>query len=1091
MRILLVAALALPSVTAQTAIHSALSGRVLDPSGAGVGQAQVEATHTASGSRTATTSSSEGAFTFPRLIPGSYRITAEKTGFRRFEQEGLELAVNQAASTTIALTVGDVNTTVTVRADAAVVQSQTAEVSLLVDGRGIRNLPLNGKDFQKLIFLAPGMSNFRANNPNSNASSSGTRESANNYVMDGVSLNDERETAGLALGASFRQQPNVISTEALQEFRVITSNADASFGRGSGAQVNAVTRSGSNEWHGSAYEYLRNSALDARDFFNYGPYFDSSGRAKTPPFRQNLFGGTLGGPIRRNRHFFFANYEGFRQRLEQTGSPVLPTADLVNLFPGELGRLARAYYFDRDLVPRSGLPAGAIARPFPAAERNAAIAAGFPSPLFDGDLATGEAATAQVSRSSTRDFRQNAFLVRTDHRLGEKLTLSFRYAQADYRFDTTNFGLPGTNVRTPGEFRSPTLQAVWILSPRQTVEIRGAYLRRSTNNIMRDDFSELGIGEFGVALSATGTAGFSLPQLAPFSILDAQSTPQVAGQYSWTTGKATIRAGFDVRGIAVNFINRSFPRPAYQFNGLVGPNGLLGSSPASAEATAAVATVTVFGANGGPATPLRGWRSQQQEYFVQADWRLRRDLTLNGGLRYSYFGVYGESNNALSNLYATRDGRIVDNVSPFAFGRAANEMAPIGPDRPFYNPDFNNFQPRVGFAWNIGGRDSRVLRGAFGMYNDRLYQLVISEVARNVPFAVTGNAINVPFRPRDPIPLNPRVPVVFAVNPELRNPTVYRWNISFEQRLGQSTSVNAAYVGAKGRGLLLTEDPNFAGAYPQGQRPDPRFSDQRILGNGGHSDYHALQIHGRRRMAGGVAFSAAYTYSRYRDITSTDTIFGVVPTVINTGASAAPGFQTGRTIPRPLDSEYGISENDAPHILAASYAWELPLFKNRALLGGWSVSGLASIRSGNTFDVTLGQDVNDDGAFNDRPALLGRSLSELYSGSGADRTQWLLPQAQARTLLGVPADVTDPFAPVSRGAFRGPSFVSFDVSLMKRFAIGERAVLHFDANVFNVFNRANFRPPQSNLSSAFFGQISGSALAATPRQIQFGLKLQF
>ncbi|MBC8165727.1 MAG: carboxypeptidase regulatory-like domain-containing protein, partial [Bryobacteraceae bacterium] len=343
-------ALLASSVLAQTSIHSALSGRVVDPSGATVSGVQISLTNRDTNQAMEAASGEDGLFTFGRLLPGNYNLTAEKTGFQRLQREGLQVAVNQVATLTLNLSVGEVTTTVNVQGDASPIQTQNADVSLLIDNTRLRDLPLNGKDFQKLMFLAPGVGNFRSNNPNSNASVSGSREASNNYVIDGVSSNDERETAGLALGASFRQQPNVISTEALQEFRIITSNADATFGRGSGAQVNIVTRSGTNEFHGSAYEYLRNSALDARDFFNYGPYFDDQGRAKTPPFRQNLFGATLGGPLRRNKHFFFASYEGFRQRLETTGSPTVPTADLVRLFPGDFGRLSRAFYFDQNVV---------------------------------------------------------------------------------------------------------------------------------------------------------------------------------------------------------------------------------------------------------------------------------------------------------------------------------------------------------------------------------------------------------------------------------------------------------------------------------------------------------------------------------------------------------------------------------------------------------------------------------------------------------------------------------------------------------------------------------------------------------------------
>jgi hypothetical protein len=458
----------------------------------------------------------------------------------------------------------------------------------------------------------------------------------------------------------------------------------------------------------------------------------------------------------------------------------------------------------------------------------------------------------------------------------------------------------------------------------------------------------------------------------------------------------------------------------------------------------------------------------------------------------------------LSNLYpVNQSGQVEDGRPTFFYGRTANRSESIGSNRPFYQPDRNNFQPRFGFAWNIGGRDRSILRGAFGLYNDRLYQLVISEVARNVPYALSGTANNVAFVPSRPIPINPATPLYFGVDPTLRNPTVRRWNVSYERRFGTNTSVTAAYVGTHGSGLYMTDDPNFAGAYPQASRPDPRFTEQRILKNLAFSKYSALQLYGRRRFSEGLTFTAAYTHSRYRDVTSTDTIFGQVPTVINTGASAAPGFQIGPAVARPIDSEYGVSENDAPHVLAVSYLYELPVGRGRrflpalpraadALLGGWSLTGLVSARSGNSFDIQLGQDVNDDGAFNDRPALsAGSSLGDLRGTDGLDKTQWYVPQAAARNLLAVPANVTDPFAPIRRNSGRGPALAVFDFSLVKRFALTERVGLNFDANFFNLFNRANFRPPVNALTSPFFGQIQATALNSTPRQIQFGLKVTF
>ncbi len=1095
------------SLFAQVTINSTLIGTVLDPSSQVVSDARIVVTRPATNFRQSLASDLSGRFQLPGLQPGVYDVAVEKVGFQRLLRQGITLEVNQTVQLPLTLVIGDVATTITVREDAPALQSQSSDVSLLIDESRIRDLPLNGKDFQKLVYLAPGMGNFRANNANSNVSTSGARESANNYVIDGITANDERETAGLALGASFRQQPNVISTEALAEFRVITSNADATFGRGSGAQINVVTKSGSNQLHGSAYEYLRNSALDARDFFNRGPFFTSDGKAKTPPFRQNLFGATVGGPIVRDKHFFFGSYEGFRQRLESTSAPILPSASLVNLMPGQFGRLARAYYFDQSIIPANGYVPGTI-RAFSPADRNAAVAAGFPSALFDGNFDNQEAATIVTSRSSTRDFDQNAFLLRTDHMLSAGWKLGIRYAQAASESISNTSGLPGTGVLIPSRYYSPSLQAQWTISPTQMLDLRTGFMRRSQNyridGGLPASIVQAGVDpDTGVAISLAGTTTFQLPSIAPFLLLDNQTVPQVAATHTWVRPQWTLRTGADIRWIQANFINRGFARPTYNFVGLTGTNGILGASPAATDAVAQVATQTLFGTNGGPTTPLRGWRSGQQEYFAQFDWRLRRDLTINTGLRYSYFGVYHEVNNSLSNLYAVNpSGALEVDKTTFAYGRSANRVELIGPSRPFYQPDRNNFQPRVGFAWNLGGREHTVLRGAFGLYNDRLYQLLISDIARNVPNAITGSANNVPFRPDRAVPVNPATPVLFGIDPALRSPLMRRWNFSMERLLGSNTTITAAYVGSYATGLYMRDDVNFIGAYPQASRPDTRFADQRLTKNLAFSRYSALQVFARRRFARGFTFTTAYTFSRYMEITSNDTETQN-PTIINTGATPAAGFQIGPTVPRPIDSEYGRAENDAPHALAISYLSQLPFGPGQRfgshmsrpaglLLGGWSLSGIVSARSGNTFDVQLGQDVNDDGSFNDRPALAsGASLSALRQTANLDKSQWLLPQADARNLLVVSPNVTNPFASIRRNSFRAPSFVVYDMSLTRRFALTERLGINLDANFFNIFNRANFRAPINTLTSPFFGQLQATAVTSTPRQIQFGLKVTF
>jgi hypothetical protein len=486
---------------------------------------------------------------------------------------------------------------------------------------------------------------------------------------------------------------------------------------------------------------------------------------------------------------------------------------------------------------------------------------------------------------------------------------------------------------------------------------------------------------------------------------------------------------------------------------------------------------------------MRGWRSMQQEYFVQTDWRWNPDITFNVGLRYSYFSPYSEVNNAISNLYA-------------------NQVAAIGPDRPLYQPDRNNFQPRVGIAWDLGGRGNTVLRSGYSIYTDRIYQIQFTGNVSNIPFAVTSAAANVPFNLGAQAPVNPSTaaPAFTAVDPGLKNPLTHRFLAGIEQRLNEATTVNIAYIGARGRELIRATDPNGGVSVPLTARPDPRFARVVFVTNDASSDYNALQLLLRRRFSQGIDFTGAYTYGRSVDDSSTDLTFGSTPSLLNSAANAnLAGVQGGGTafVPRPREADRGRSNFDVRHSFALSHIVDMPFGRGRkflsgasgivnALAGGWSFGGILVMRTGEPFTVTLGSDVNDDGdAASDRPALTRGDISDLYAKGNRVRTQYLVPQTEALARLVVPDPITDPFKAIERNAFESPSVWYYDASLIKRFSVTESMNLSLEANVFNVFNHANFAAPVANLSSAFFGTVTGTRFGTNPRQVQLGLKLVF
>lgn len=1112
----------LSQLAGQVSTSGALTGRVHDPNGLWVASANVAAKRIDTGATTSTVTDGNGSYTFSRLTPGRYELTVERAGFQKAVLENITVTLSETAVADITLRIGQTSEVVVVTEAPDIVQSQRVEIAGRVDERRVRELPLNGENFAKLVLLAPGVASGAPNNP----SMSGARPVANNYTFDGASANDERGSSGLSLGgggaAEFNgASPNLVSTEAIQEFSIITSNADATFGRGSGGQVNIATKSGGNELHGSVYHYLRNNKLDARDYFNYGPFFakDGSRRSVTPPFKQNLFGGTVGGPIVKDRHFFFGSFEGFRQKLEQTASATVPNAALLGLMPGQFGRLMRIFYIDRGVVPATGNPAGSFS-PLTAAERTAATTAGFPAALFNGNVGDGEAGSVLLSTTNTRDVSQDAFLLRTDHKLTERLWVNARYAFAQPFATINQRAVAGVVEDSTRRWQSATAQFVYVLNPSQTLEGRASLMRSRIFDAPREPLEkallDFGVdAELGLQLRANGTSLSPLVIPRSLGLMDNQTVPQGSLLHSWSRGRLTLRSGMDIRQLIINNIlvsNASF----MQFTGLIGPNGYLGTRPDQPEAVVTDLNTTLYGVNGGPSTPQRGWRATEQEYFAQADWRVRPGLTLNGGLRYSPAQSIGVVGNYQGNLYAVdAAGNAIPGVSPFTNGPRANAMFSVAPGRPIFNADWNNLQPRAGVAWDVRGNSATVVRAAFGVYTDRFFQRLFDFGVLNSPYAHSSIFTNIPFPQRAQIPLRTDTPPQQrVVDPGLRSPTTYRFNAAVERRLAAQTSVTVAYVGLRATGLYRWSEPNGLGSVPQTARPDPRYARYRYTDNGADSQYDSLQAFARHRFTGGLDFTVAYTYGRNMDTYSQDVGDNSIrnfapglaqfPTLINLAGSPAAGFQGNPTswAPRPILAERGYSDFDVRHNFTVSHIYELPVGKGKRfgngmpglanlIVGGFSLSGLLTLRSSLPVYVSEGSDYADLGIANLRPALLRGSVDDLYARGRFDKAQHFLPKPEIDGYLGIPANVTDPFAAMRRNALRGPAIQLYDLSVMKRFPLSERTRLTFEANLFNVFNHAIFGAPVAVVRDARFGRVINTLPGSNPRQVQLALKLAF
>jgi hypothetical protein len=790
---------------------------------------------------------------------------------------------------------------------------------------------------------------------------------------------------------------------------------------------------------------------------------------------------------------------------------VVPNADLLRFVPGDLGRFFKTYFIDRGIIPASGNPGGSFA-PLPVNERSAIVAAGFPVGLFDGDLSNGEAGTVQISAAPPIDIEQNAFLIRTDHKLTERLTANVRYSFAR-SFVTAGSALPIDAQAAPRQYQSAAIQFNYTLTPVQALEIRDGVLRNRFRQFTQGGIDRriaaLGVSdEYGIHVSA-GSASAPLFRAAiNGAFIDNQTTPQLSVLHTWQRGPLTLRSGADLRSLHNNVANISSGQPVFEFtNSLVGANGIYGPNPQASETATVSTRLTAYGVDGsGPTTPMRGYRSRQQEYFVQNDWRVRRDLTLNLGLRYSFFGVWREVNNALSNLFAVDgSGNLVPDVNPFKFGRTQNLIVRLADDLRYYNPDYNNIQPRLGLAYDLFGKGRTALRAGYGVYYDRIIQIQFTGAVGNMPYAISSVTADVPFRLSQALPIKAAPnPAMTIINPDIENPRTQRWNVTVEHQPGKDTTISAAYVGMRADNIWSQAQPNGFGGFPTAARPDSRFTTQQMIDNLNKSRYRALQLTAKRRFASGVDFTVAYTFGESKDNNSRDS-FTSFPTFLNSGANPAQaGVQgTGANfVPRDARADWGLSEFDVRHNLTIAHVLELPLGRGRALLGSangvvngllgdWSLNGLAVLRSGEPVNIVSGIDFNDDGdAILDRPALIKGSLSEMYRRSKGDRTQYLVTQAEALTRLATPTTV-DPRAMIARNALRAPRIMFYDLSLLKRFAVKDRYYIGLEANFFNIFNRANFGAPINNLTNARFGEIAGNLSGANPRQIQFGLKLTF
>ncbi len=1036
-------------VSAQTH-RASLRGTIYDSNRAAIPGAKISVTNLATDEVRTVSSDYDGEYTISSLPAGGYRVKVEMSGFAIYGEQ-IELLVNQERRLDATLIPAGPDTIDINSTDDAALKKDSPALGTVIENRQITGLPLDGRNFYELSLLVPGAVPPAPGSAGSVRgdfafSVNGAREDANNFLLDGVYNVDPKLN-------TFGVRPSV---EAIREFEMLTSTYDASFGRNPGAQVNVILNSGSNDFHGSAFEFHRNAALDARNFF-------APASEPKPKYIRNQFGGSLGGPISRNRTFFFADYEGTRSREGITRITNVPTAlERAGNFSQSLFGVPTNPFtgmpFDNGIIPDFFVhPVGrAIAALYPLPNRNVPFQNFVSSPILRDD--------------------NDSFDARVDHHLNDRADLVFRYSFGDRDLFEPFTGpalslVPGFGDTVNRRSQNAMAAMTFLVTPNLVNESRVAFSRVASSVKQEASIlnSQVGLPTISPRERDLGLSFITITGFSPLG--DEGNNPQnsVTNVYqflnnsSYVHGNHLIKFGADLRFSQQNAFRDVESRGRLQFSPF-----LTLTNNALADLLLGFPLLTSVARVDNP----QQIRTGSYNFFINDSYRVRPRLTLNAGLRYEYNSPPVDAEDR-ANIYDV----VTRNLVP---------VGTNGVPRSGFDPDKNNFAPRVGFAWTIGDDAKTVLRGGYGIYYDQSPLAPAEALYFNSPFF--DNNIFFPF-PGLPLTLSNPFPAFFpfplpdsalAIQRDLRTGYMQHWNFNIERQLGEKTVVEVAYVGSKGTKLLTARDINqpqpsvLPPGLPFVPRPDPRFDDIDLLESRANSNYNALQMRFQQRLTRGFSALASYTWSKSIDDAS------------NFFSSAGdPNFPQNSY---NVAAERGRSNFDVSHRLSVSYSYELP-FKHAEgvagkLVNGWETFGIVTLQTGRPFTVALLSEIDNSGTgrsilgfgANDRPNLVGNP--EL---SNPSTSQWFNTAAFA-----FPAPGT--FGNAGRNILEGPGFQSVNASLVKNTRFSERVNLQFRAEAFNLFNHPNFNLPDNFLGSPTFGRITS---ARDPRHIQFGLKLLF
>ncbi len=1052
---------AVPS-TAQR-ITSDILGTVTDPSGAVIVGASVTAIRTETGEQRSVTTDQAGNYRIPGISSGIYEVRFEHAGFATAVLTGIDILVNQQAILDSTLPVETPFTlTVDVVAHASLLESANAGLSGVVTSSVLHDLPLNGRDLFQLTLLEAGVLPVTSAGPNpfadggsSKAAVQGARPTMNNVTLDGADINDP--AYNIAPGGVAGVQ---LGVEAIQEFRVLLNNYSAEFGRNAGANVQNITRSGGNEFHGSLFEFHRNAALDARNFFDLGPI---------PPFVRNQFGAAIGGPIRKNRTFFFTNFESLRESRSVTTSLSVPDQN------------AR-----RGLLPS-------------AADANSLVNVGVDPriapflslyPLPNAGPVGGGLASLQTSRK--QPTTENYGLLRIDELLGVRDRIFARYV-----FDDSDSTVPFANTTTPGfpsnrQIRNQYLMLNWLRV------VRPSLLNEAKVNFSRVRLSTRESYSYPLSISlspnrALGAVSISgLPQLGSSlvsPVASASNTFEVIDNLSHERSGHSIKTGGDLKRILVNGPYDALVNGSYIFTDLTSFGFPAQSNNPAFEFFLKGIPLVYLGAYPTLADSNRGFRQTYAGLYAQDDWRVRSGLTLNFGFRWEYWSNPSEAHGRLANIR-----NVLTDTAP-----AAGKV--------WAGVPLDQWSPRLGFAWKPAGKT--VVRGGAGIMRDQLWTNLYATTRFYEPYFRALQYILPDFQapPNDAQSLigfagPPSVIGIFGITYRPDFPYYLQYNVNVQRELPGDFRLQAAYVGSRGIHLVRTGEANPL-TPSLNRRTNPNFGSLVLMATDAQSFYNSGQLSLLRRFSDGLSMEASYTYSK-----SIDDQSGTFPSDYTSESGVAQNFYDRK-------GDRARSSFDRTHAFVLNYLYELPFFRGRPGAGGWGIGGVLTLLSGAPFTANLGSfnnSLTQSLVSADRPDL--KPSAKPCAANSGDPNHWFDP-----AIFTLPAPGT--FGNAGRNIMCGPALKNLDFSLTKQTKLTEEVKLQFRAEFFNLLNHPNFDSPVNtqgptggggNGDAVFIGRSGPSCrpdtdtfrcgvlasnvariarTVTTSRQIQFGLKLTF